>query len=182
MEIDGFATMEEQGELFKLLMKGFEKDYTPKIAEIGVYKGRMTSMVCGMFSDAGLKVDYYCIDHFQGSAEHEKKNYFFEFVENTRGIAGLKGHIGLSVRVGLSVRMARKYPDFHFDIVYLDASHDYLSVKHDIEAWWPKVKNGGVLCGDDYIIGWDGVIQAVDEAFGDNVKRVAGQQWYVVKK
>lgn len=40
--IDGFATMEEQGEL----MKGFEKDYKPRIAEIGVYKGRMTAMVC----------------------------------------------------------------------------------------------------------------------------------------
>ena len=43
--IDGFATMEEQGELFKLLTKGFEKDYKPRIAEIGVYKGR-AAVVC----------------------------------------------------------------------------------------------------------------------------------------
>ena len=162
-------------------MKGFEKDYTPKIAEIGVYKGRMTAMVCGMFSDAGLKVDYYCIDHFQGSAEHEKKNYYPEFCDNVDSDKRTKG-VTITPFVVDSVKGSKMFKDEHFDMVYLDASHDYLSVKADIQAWLPKVKKGGVLCGDDYIRGWDGVIQAVDEAFGDKVERVAGEQWYVVKK
>ena len=32
----------------------------------------------------------------------------------------------------------------------IDAGHDYNSVKKDIEEWWPKVKIGGVMGGDDY--------------------------------
>jgi predicted O-methyltransferase YrrM len=65
-----------------------------------------------------------------------------------------------------------------FDVVYIDAGHDYTSVKADIGAWLPKVRKGGIICGDDYISGWDGVIRAVDEAFG-KVERIGNQQWYV---
>ena len=36
------------------------------------------------------------------------------------------------------------------DLVYIDAAHDYLSVYADIEAWWPVVKQGGILAGHDY--------------------------------
>ncbi len=118
------------------------------------------------------KLEYFCVDHFQGSAEHEKKDYLPEFLENTN-------RSGVRLCAGSSVEVAKLFDDNYFDIVYLDASHDYLSVRADIKAWLPKVKKGGVLCGDDYIRGWDGVIQAVDEAFGDRVQRVAGQQWWM---
>lgn len=37
-----------------------------------------------------------------------------------------------------------------FDFVYIDAAHDYKSVKADIEAWWPTVKAGGMMGGHDY--------------------------------
>jgi len=35
------------------------------------------------------------------------------------------------------------------DLVFIDADHRYKSVKQDIELWWPKVKEGGILCGHD---------------------------------
>lgn len=163
-EIDGWASMQEQGELFKkICKKGM------RVAEVGVYKGRMTAMIMEMFD---RKLEYFCVDHFQGSAEHERRDYLPEFLENTR-------RSGVRLCAGESVEVAKWFDDGYFDIVYLDASHDYLSVKEDIKAWLPKVKKGGVLCGDDYISGWDGVIQAVDEAFGKKVQRVAGQQWWV---
>jgi hypothetical protein len=65
-------------------------------------------------------------------------------------------------------------------MIYIDASHDYISVKEDINLWLPKLKPGGVICGDDYILGWPGVIQAVDEVFGkENINVVGYQQWWV---
>jgi len=40
------------------------------------------------------------------------------------------------------------FADGYFDWVYIDANH--LQARQDIEAWWPKVKSGGIICGHDY--------------------------------
>jgi len=63
----------------------------------------------------------------------------------------------------LSWNGSRDIPDGSLDFVYLDAGHDYDSVKRDIAAWWPKVKPGGIFAGNDYFSGCPGVIQAVNE-------------------
>jgi hypothetical protein len=70
-----------------------------------------------------------------------------------------------------SVEAAAQVPDHSFDFVYIDARHDYESVKEDLEAWCAKVRPGGILAGHDYV---DGdlpqgefyVKSAVDEFFG----------------
>ena len=51
------------------------------------------------------------------------------------------------------------------DFVYIDASHDYESVKRDIELWKPKICAGGFIGGHDYSFHFMGVIKAVGEAF-----------------
>lgn len=49
-----------------------------------------------------------------------------------------------------SLKAAQKFEDGSLDFVFIDAIHDYDHVKEDIQAWLPKVKKGGMLCGDDY--------------------------------
>ena len=80
-----------------------------------------------------------------------------------------------------STSESQKYPNEYFDIVYIDASHEYEYVKQDILNWLPKVKLGGIICGDDYTRGWPGVVMAVNEIFGDNVNIVGNQQWWLKK-
>ena len=46
------------------------------------------------------------------------------------------------------------------DIIYIDASHDSESVYRDLQVWFPHVKPGGILCGDDW--GWDTVREGVN--------------------
>eukprot|EP00933_Yihiella_yeosuensis_P002033 TRINITY_DN10334_c0_g1_i2.p1 TRINITY_DN10334_c0_g1~~TRINITY_DN10334_c0_g1_i2.p1 ORF type:complete len:546 (-),score=77.15 TRINITY_DN10334_c0_g1_i2:1005-2591(-) len=59
--------------------------------------------------------------------------------------------------------------DEKFDLIYIDAQHDYDSVWEDLVAWWPLLKVGGLFAGDDYTldnpVGNDywGVKRAVDE-------------------
>ncbi|MBV8523326.1 MAG: class I SAM-dependent methyltransferase, partial [Acetobacteraceae bacterium] len=54
------------------------------------------------------------------------------------------------------------------DLVHLDGGHDYRSVMADLQAWWPLVRPGGILIGDDYNTNgvWPEVRQAFDEFFG----------------
>jgi hypothetical protein len=65
-------------------------------------------------------------------------------------------------------------PD-RFDVVFIDADHTYEPVKRDIELYWPTVKKGGLLLGDNYdtprTAPYWGVKRAVDEMFGDRVQR-----------
>ena len=49
-----------------------------------------------------------------------------------------------------SVAASKKFYDESLDFVYLNADHTYKSVLRDIDAWYPKVKLGGVLGGHDY--------------------------------
>jgi hypothetical protein len=45
---------------------------------------------------------------------------------------------------------AALYEDNSLDFVFIDAAHDYDSVRKDISAWFPKIKNEGVIAGHDY--------------------------------
>lgn len=54
------------------------------------------------------------------------------------------------------------------DFVFIDAAHDYESVKTDLETWTPKVRSGGIVSGHDYYTVKNGpmpsgVVRAVDE-------------------
>lgn len=51
----------------------------------------------------------------------------------------------------------------HF--VYIDGNHDYQYVKQDIELWWPRLRNGGIIAGHDFCEHTPGVMQAVHEFF-----------------
>jgi len=49
-----------------------------------------------------------------------------------------------------SVEAAKEFQDEYFDFVYIDANHSYQAVKDDLNAWCPKLKVGGVICGHDF--------------------------------
>ena len=57
--------------------------------------------------------------------------------------------------------------DEELDFVYVDGDHHYEAVKKDIELYYPKIKEGGMICFHDYDAPDDnnGVIQAVEEFF-----------------
>lgn len=175
--IDGYSNETEQGELLKTILKNIIIGDKLKIAEIGVYKGRCTSMWNVMLINENLNYDYYAIDHFLGSSEHDKNfDYYNASLENLKPIID---------RINLikndSISESKHYEDEYFDIVYIDASHEYKYVKEDILNWLPKVKKGGIICGDDYIYGWPGVIKAVNEIFNNKVNVIGNQQWWVKK-
>lgn len=72
--------------------------------------------------------------------------------------------------------------DGEFDLIFIDALHDYEHVKQDISLWWPKVRLGGILAGHDFNHKWPGVERAVAESFDLMHVGVAPDSvWFVIK-
>jgi predicted O-methyltransferase YrrM len=63
-----------------------------------------------------------------------------------------------------SVQVARMFDPGSVDFVFVDGSHAYADVCADLDAWWPKIRAGGVLAGHDYCD--PGIMRAVQERFG----------------
>lgn len=83
-----------------------------------------------------------------------------------------------------------KFDDASLDLIYVDGDHSHDAVLSDLRLYWPKLKVGGVLAGDDYenVHGW-GVISAVDQFAAEeeltlNVQteeETATRQWWFTK-
>lgn len=69
-----------------------------------------------------------------------------------------------------------------FDFVFIDGNHYYEFVCDDILSWMPKVKQGGILAGHDYVVKSNcGVIQATEELLPDlSVNLLAKVWWYEI--
>lgn len=69
----------------------------------------------------------------------------------------------------LSVPAAEKFDDNYFDWIYVDTDHSYKTTLAELYAYERTIKNGGYICGHDYVMGnWAsgykyGVIEAVAE-------------------
>ena len=73
----------------------------------------------------------------------------------------------------------KDFPDNYFDLIYIDADHEYSSIILDIKNWLPKLKVGGILAGHDYWV--DSVKRAVNTIFGEkNIKYFDDSSWSII--
>lgn len=80
---------------------------------------------------------------------------------------------------GVSWEMAERVEDGTLDFIFIDADHGYKAVKKDIQAWIPKVCEGGMITGHD--ITAVGVQAAVSELIKDH-RRGPAKMWWTYKK
>ena len=68
------------------------------------------------------------------------------------------------------------------DFIYIDGDHRYEAVKADLDYWWPRLNNLGVIGGHDFGI-WPGVVRAVTEWAAKNNLQLHCEtpDWWVVK-
>jgi len=74
----------------------------------------------------------------------------------------------LNRTLGLTTEVIVRFPDAHFDAIYIDADHSFDGVLADARASAPKVKPGGLLIFNDFAhidpgLGRYGVHRAVSE-------------------
>jgi predicted O-methyltransferase YrrM len=127
--------------------------------EVGVWKGRSASFMAVEIHNSNKKITFDCVDKWEESSDHideSNPNTFNTGLQKNDGLYNeyLKNiepvnHIINSIRT-TSVEASKLYSDESLDFVFIDASHDFESVKEDIQHWLPKVKKGGILAGHDY--------------------------------
>jgi predicted O-methyltransferase YrrM len=123
-----------------------------RIAEVGVWHGRSILFLAERLLELGNIADLIGIDINLTKA-----------VENQSKIKG----ISINWMQNNSLEVSKEFANRSFDLVFIDALHDYDSVKGDIIAWMHKVLRGGILAGHDYMHAGEhaGVGRAVDEVF-----------------
>lgn len=85
-----------------------------------------------------------------------------DYINTVKDLPNVKWFVGTSEEASKSEEVPAD-----FDLVFIDAQHDYESVKLDISLWWPRVRSGGYLVLHDYgHPDLPGVKEAADEVFG----------------
>lgn len=144
------------------------------VAEVGVWFGRSVIYLAQACKRAGKRVKIYAVDTFKGEdaaivARHggSIKAAFLANVKRC-GVEDL-----IEVVESDSAAAAALVPD-GLAFAFIDAAHDYESVKRDLAAWIPKVRLGGMIAGHDSQ--HEPVMRAVIEAL-PNAKQ-AGWIWF----
>ena len=76
----------------------------------------------------------------------EANEYNFRLAQRSLRHAGARAS---ALRM-LSEDAAKMFHDAYFDWIYLDALHTEDAIARDLQVWWPKLRPGGLLSGDDY--------------------------------
>lgn len=164
----------------------FERLYTQAAAnlefkrfvEVGVWLGKSVIYLAEELKSLNrTDVEVFAVDHFQGSVElaemikAHKGSTYRQFVENLErsGCASLVKVVALPSR-----QASRQFADASVDFVFIDGSHDFISVVDDITHWRPKVRSGGLVAGHD--VGYPDVKRAVEHCCGRSYQ-VLGPCW-----
>jgi hypothetical protein len=147
-------------------------------AEVGCYRGRSICAVKDIV--CRKRVTVHCVDLWEPFAHDADPHTYEDFIRNVAG--DLYSYLKLWKMA--SVLVAQQIPDNWLDFVFIDADHDYESVKADIEAWEPKVVPMGWIGGHDYNEwAFPGVNRAVNERYGSRVlTRMDSTIWLVQKR
>lgn len=133
------------------------------IVEIGSFMGRSTRALAD-----NTRGTVTAVDTWEGSDEEQHRKLlegkgsdwlFNEFQNNMAGLTNIRPFKAPSISAANHAAECKKT----FDMIFIDASHDYENVKADILAWGPLLAEGGTLAGHDFHVGAPGVMRAVDE-------------------
>lgn len=151
--------------------------------EVGVWKGHSISYLAKLLENKDVKI--YAVDLWEKSPMAMVPQYAKE-VELSYKLYNMvledtqTRHLITDIKMDSS-KAAEKFADKSIDFVFIDADHEYESVKNDIIAWLPKIKSGGIISGHDYHNGGPGIIKAVNELL-DGFKLSHGTTWYLELK
>lgn len=140
---------------FFFLQDILEEYKVKRMAEIGVWKGALTRFVMENCPDVS---EYWAIDpwRYMSSSDNQMDNYYSQLDSNQWDEAAFDTYCimqtyphSLNIIRLSSVKASELFTDEYFDCVFIDGDHSFDGVSADLIAWYPKVKKGKLICGDD---------------------------------
>lgn len=128
-------------------------------AEIGIFQGATSAHLLKRFPQLTL----FCVDPFADYSEFEPnrtQEAMSASEQKARAAIAPFGNRAVLIK-DFSVSAAKHVEDNSLDFVFIDAIHTHDAVTEDLNAWYPKVRPGGLVSGHDY--SWGGVQSAVRE-------------------
>ena len=147
------------------------------IIEVGSYLGKSAVNMAKIMLNQGIDdFEIVCVDTWLGSVEHwlgdevlrstfahGRPTLYEQFISNIIH-QKLTDYITPFPVDSINAAEYFVHSCIESDLIYVDAGHDYLSVKADLIAYSNVVKKGGYILGDDWQHG--PVKNAVQDVFG----------------
>ncbi len=161
--VQGWFTSNEMIALFRLAKK---QATNARILEIGSFMGRSTNILG--HSCIHTKRELFALDvwldfgeDLDDRAQSENGIHILNtFIRNTQWFADK-----LRILKGSTNQFESLLVTQQFDLIFIDAAHDYQNVCNDIRVALTCIKPGGILIGHDYhTMGGEEVIQAVHDS------------------
>lgn len=143
------------------------------VAELGVWKGEFARFIWDETQPKEMHlIDCWApqdelgkIEKLVASSSEQHEAWYQEARGRFEGVEGVIFHRGMTAD------MVERFPDGHFDWIYVDGDHTYEGCAADLRMYLPKVKEGGFIVCDDYCeegLNYFGVKKAVDELCRDH--------------
>lgn len=154
--------------------------------EVGCFMGKSTAYLLQKIKESGKDIQVAVIDIFEAECDHHNDL----IKENDNGTLlqifnkNMKDLDFYPIIIqGKSAVKYKEFVDNSFSMIFIDAAHDYESVKADLNNFYPKLKSGGIFAGHDYGEKSCGVGQAVDEFVKENNLKldVMTASWILIK-
>lgn len=128
--------------------KMLESEKLMRGAELGVLQGFFSRETLALWPSA---VEYILVDLWGPQENYLDLANAEQAVQDQRMMEAVENTNPWSKKITIcrnfTTHCAKLYPDEYLDYLYVDARHDRLGVLEDLEAWWPKVKIDGFICG-----------------------------------
>lgn len=120
------------------------------VCEIGVFAGRNFFPMIAHNPKVAIAVDSWTEDGVFSHNDSKLSQFdldkqYDEFLGRTANKPFVK------IYREYSQAAAKHFPDEFFDFIYIDGDHTYEGCLANIENWFPKVKKGKFLTGDDFV-------------------------------
>ncbi len=146
----------------------------PKVlVEVGVYAGALSAM----FTTIPSIERQYIVDSWQAGYSGFDQKHMNVIAD---GVIKWATHAPKVTILRMdSVAAAQSFEDESIDFFHTDGDHSLAGIRGDITAWYPKVKKGCILSGDNFEI--PTVAQGVNETFPERQLLANGRLWWVRK-
>ncbi|HOW53398.1 MAG TPA: class I SAM-dependent methyltransferase [Syntrophorhabdaceae bacterium] len=169
------------------------------IIEIGTWKGASAIHFASRLKEKNIDGTVICIDTWLGTVNNMidcndptwglRKYYingypclYHQFLANVIH-SGLQNYIVPFPNTSSVGAKWLQHHNIQGDFIYIDGSHEEDDVLKDLKDYWPLVKPKGILAGDDWHSGGEGVIKAVNRFIKEHSLHldIIGTKWMIRK-